>query len=322
MSSIWLALLSTGPALALAPATSQGGASLTHSETMAMADNPFHAPSTLPYRLPPFDKIKDADYVPAFEAGMREQRAEVAAIAHNSKPADFDNTIVALERTGQLLERVNTVFSNLNASNTNPEMDRIDTEMTPRLTAHEDAILLDSALFARVDAIYRRRASLGLDPESLQLLERYHVMFVRAGAKLSEADKTRLRELNEQISSLMTQFRQNVLKASKDGAVVVDEVADLDGLSAEQIGAAQRAAAARNLTGKWLITLQNTTNQPALARLKNRSLREKIYKASIERSNGGTDDNNVVIARMVKLRAERAKLLGYPNHAAYQLEDE
>ena len=320
MSSILLALLATGPALA--PAISQGGASLTHTETMAMADNPFHALSTLPYRLPPFDRIKDADYVPAFEAGMREQRAEVATIAHNSRPADFDNTIVALERTGQLLERVNTVFSNLNASNTNPEMDRIDTEMTPRLTAHEDAILLDPALFARVDAIYQRRASLKLDPESLQLLERYHVMFVRAGAKLSEADKTRLRELNEQISSLMTQFRQNVLKASKDGAVVVDNVADLDGLSAEQIGAAERAAAARSLTGKWLITLQNTTNQPSLARLKNRALREKIYQASIERSNGGSADNNVVIARMVKLRAERARLLGYPNHAAYQLEDE
>ena len=320
MSSILLALLATGPVLA--PVTSQGGASLTHTETMAMADNPFHAPSTLPYRLPPFDKIKDADYVPAFEAGMREQRAEVAAIARNSAPADVANTIVALERTGQLLERVNTVFSNLNASNTNPEMDRIDTDMTPRLTAHEDAILLDPALFARVDSIYRRRASLKLDPESLQLLERYHVMFVRAGAKLSEADKTRLRELNEQISSLMTQFRQNVLKASKDGAVVVDNVAALDGLSAEQIGAAERAAAARNLTGKWLITLQNTTNQPSLARIKARTIREQIYKASIERSNGGSADNNVVIARMVKLRAQRARLLGYPNHAAYQLEDE
>jgi peptidyl-dipeptidase Dcp len=320
MSSILLALLATGPALA--PVTSQGGASLTHTETMAMADNPFHAPSTLPYRLPPFDKIKDADYVPAFEAGMREQRAEVATIAHNSKPADVANTIVALERTGQLLERVNTVFSNLNASNTNPEMDRIDTDMTPRLTAHEDAILLDPALFARVDSVYHRRASLSLDPESLQLLERYHVMFVRAGAKLSEADKTRLRELNEQISSLMTQFRQNVLKASKDGAVVVDNVADLDGLSAEQIGAAERAAAARNLSGKWLIALQNTTNQPSLARIKSRAIRERIYKASIERSNGGSADNNVVIARMVKLRAERARLLGYPNHAAYQLEDE
>ena len=229
---------------------------------------------------------------------------------------------MALERTGQLLDRVNTVFSNLNSSNTDPEMDKIDTEMTPRLTAHEDSILLDAALFARVDSLYRRRASLKLDPESLQLLERYHVMFVRAGATLSEADKARLRELNEQISSLMTQFKQNVLKASKDGAVVVDSAAELDGLSAEQIGAAERAAAARNLSGKWVIPLQNTTNQPSLARLKNRALREKIYKASIERANGGAADNTAVIAKIVKLRAERATLLGYPNHAAYQLADE
>ena len=287
-----------------------------------MVDNPFRHPSTLPYVLPPFDKIKDSDYVPGFEAGMREQREEVAAIARNSQPATFENTVVALERTGQFLDRVNTVFSSLNASNTDPQMDKIDTEMTPKLTAHEDSILLDTALFARIDSLYQRRASLQLDPESLQLLQRYHVMFVRAGAKLSDTDKARLRSINEQISSLMTQFRQNVLKASKEGAVVVDNVAELDGFSPEQIGAAQRAAEARELQGKWLIPLQNTTNQPPLARLKNRALRERIYEASIARSNGGDADNNAVIARMVKLRAERATLLGYPNHAAYQLEDE
>ena len=287
-----------------------------------MVHNPFRHPSTLPYSLPPFDKIKDADYVPAFEAGMREQREEVAAIAHNPHTATFENTVVAMERTGHLLDRVNTVFSNLNSSNTNPRMDKIDTEMSPKLAAHSDAILLDAALFARVDSLYQRRASLKLDPESLQLLERYHVMFVRAGAKLSDADKARLRSINEQISSLMTQFRQNVLKSSKEGAVVVDNVADLDGFTPEQIGSAQRAAEARDLKGKWLIPLQNTTGQPPLARMKNRALRERIYKASIERSNGGDADNNAVIAKMVKLRAERAALLGYPNHAAYQLEDE
>jgi peptidyl-dipeptidase Dcp len=320
MSTLFLAILAAGAALA--PDAPQGAAPTTHTGTTAMADNPFRQPSTLPYRLPPFDKIGDADFVPAYETGMREQREEVAVIARNPQPADFQNTIVALERSGQLLDRVSTVFSNLNGSNTNPELDKIDTEMTPKLTAHEDAILLDPALFARVDSLYERRSSLKLDPESLTLLERYHVMFVRAGAKLSEPDKARLRALNEQISSLMTQFKQNVLKASKDGAVVVDSVAELDGLSAEQIGAAERAAAARNLSGKWIIPLQNTTNQPSLARLKNRALREKIYKASIERANGGGADNNVVIATMVKLRAERAKLLGYPNHATYQLEDE
>lgn len=287
-----------------------------------MMDNPFTHPSTLPYQLPPFDKVKNSHYLPAFEAGMSEQRAEVTAIAHRQQPPTFDNTIVALERSGQLLERVNIVFSNLNASNTDQEMDKIDTEITPKLTAHDDAILLDTALFTRIDALYRERASLSLDPESLQLLERYHVMFVRAGAKLSEADKALLRTLNEEISSLMTRFRHNVLKASRDGAIVVDNSKELEGLSPEQIGAAERAAAERNLTGKYLITLQNTTSQPPLARLKNRALRQRIYEASIGRAIDGAADNRAVISKLVKLRAERAQLLGYPNHACYQLEDE
>ena len=327
MSPVLLAILAAGPVMAqntVGPGADalHGIAVSTNTGMKPMAENPFLHPSTLPYELPPFDKIKDADYLPAFEAGMREHRREVDAIVHNREPATFENTIVALERSGQLLERVNTVFSNLNAANGNPEMDKIDTEITPKLTAHEDTILLDSALYARVDSLFGRRTSLKLDPESLQLLERYHVMFVRAGARLSEPDKARLRAMNEEISSLMTQFKQNVLKASKEGAVVVDDVRDLDGLSSEQIGAAERAATARGLEGKYLITLQNTTNQPPLARLKNRALRQKIYVASIERCKGGDADNNAVIARMVKLRAERAKLLGYPNHAAYQLEDE
>jgi peptidyl-dipeptidase Dcp len=322
MIPVLLVLMAAGPAMAPTTVALQGTAASTTRGTNPMADNPFLHPSTLAYRLPPFDKIKDADYVPAYEAGMREHRKEVETIAHNPVPATFDNTIVALERSGQLLERVNTVFSNLNASNSDPEMDKIDTEMTPKLTAHDDAILLDGALFARVDSLFQKRASLKLDPESLQLLERYHIMFVRAGARLSEADKAKLRALNESISSLSTQFKQNVLKSSKAGAVVVDSVAELEGLSPEQIGAAERAAAERSLEGKYLITLQNTTNQPSLARLKNRALRERIYKASIERSNGGDADNNAIIAQMVKLRAERATLLGYPNHAAYQLEDE
>ena len=242
MSSILLAILAAG--VAGEPAAPQSGAPPTHTGTIAMADNPFRQPSTLPYRLPPFDKIKDSDYVPAFEEGMREQREEVAAIARNPHAADFENTIVALERTGQLLDRVNTVFSNLNSSNTDPHLDKIDTEMTPRLTAHEDSILLDGALFARVDSLFQRRASLQLDAESLQLLERYHVMFVRAGATLSEADKAHLRELNEQISSLMTQFKQNVLKASKDGARDRRQrgAAELDGFSG---GADRRGGAGR-----------------------------------------------------------------------------
>ncbi|MDB6100391.1 MAG: dcp2 [Gammaproteobacteria bacterium] len=290
-----------------------------------MAENPFTHPSTLPYRLPPFDRVQNADYRPAFEEGMRAQRREVQKIVEAAAEPDFQNTLVALERSGQMLNRVSAVFFNLNASNTDPQMQEIDSEIAPKLQAHEDAIFLDPALFARVDAVYRQRASLQLDSESLQLLERYHIEFVRAGARLSDTDKARLRDINGQLSSLTTQFKQNVLKTTKNGAVIVDRAEELEGLSAEQTGAAARAAEVRGLSGKWLITLQNTTNQPPLAQLKNRGLRERIYKASTARglrSDPDGADNTAVISQIVRLRAERAALLGYPNHAAYQLEDE
>jgi peptidyl-dipeptidase Dcp len=290
--------------------------------TAAMPDNPFAAPSPLPFQLPPFDRIRDADYRPAFEAGMDEQLREVSNIAHDSAPPTFANTILALERAGRLLERVETTFSNLNACNTDPQMQQIDTDMAPRLTAQRDAIHLNPALWSRVDALYNRRESLHLDPESLQLLTRYHTLFVRAGARLNEAQQARLKDLNKQISALTTRFKQNVLKATADGAVVVEDVAELDGLSAEQVGAAAAAASARGLTGKWLIALQNTTNQPVLAQLTNRSLRERVYRASTGRGVGGATDNTAVIAELVLLRAERATLLGFPDHAAYQIADE
>ncbi len=290
-----------------------------------MPENPFSQPSTLPYQLPPFDRVRNEHYRPAFEEGMRAQRAEVRKIAEDPAEADFQNTIVALERSGQMLGRVAGVFFNLNASNTDPQMQQIDSEIAPLLQAHEDAIYLDPALFARVAAVHRRRAGLKLDGESLQLLERYHIEFVRAGARLSDTDKARLRDINGQLSSLTTQFKQNVLQATKNGAVIVGSAAELDGLSAEQTGAAASAAQARGLSGRWLIALQNTTNQPPLAQLKNRALRERIYKASTARglsSEAGETDNTPVISKVVRLRAERAALLGYPNHAAYQLEDE
>jgi len=285
------------------------------------ADNPFARASTLPYEAPPFDRIKDADFRPTFDAGMAEERKEVEAIARNAAAPTFENTIVALEKSGQLLDRVNTVFSNLNGFNTNPEMQKIASEMAPKLAAHHDAILLDPALFARVNAVYQKRADLNLDAESGQLLERTYIRFVRAGAKLADADKARLRQLNEQIASLTTRFSQNVLKATRESAVVVDNVAELDGASKEQIGAAAEAAKARKLDGKWVITLQNTTIQPLLAELKNRVVREKIYRASIARANGGAEDNTSVVAQIVRLRAEKAALLGYPDFAAYALAD-
>jgi peptidyl-dipeptidase Dcp len=302
------------------PALGQAGPALAAQQLPQ--DHPFARPSTLPYHVPPFDRIKDADFRPAFDAGMAEQRKEVEAISRNTAPPGFENTVVALEKSGQLLDRVSSVFSNLNSSNTNPEILKIASEMAPKRSAHRDAILLDPVLFARFDAVYQKRAALKLDPESLQLLERTYTQFVRAGAKLSDADKTRLRQLNEQIASLTTRFQQNVLKATKDSAVVVDNISDLDGLSREQIGAAAEAAKARGLNGKWVITLQNTTIQPVLAQLRNRALREKIYKASIARADGGAYDNTAVVAQIVKLRAEKATLLGYPYYAAYGLADE
>ncbi len=304
---------------ALAAGDVPAGAS---SRTPAMADNPFAAPSALPFQLPPFDRIRDGDYRPAFETGMAEQLREVAAIAHNSAPPTFANTIVALERSGRLLERVETTFSNLNACNTDPQMQQIDTDMAPRLAAQRDAIHLDPALWSRVDALYNRRESLQLDAESLQLLTRYHTIFVRAGARLSPDQQARLKDLNKQISSLTTRFKQNVLKATAANAVVVDDVAQLDGLTPEQVGAAAEAATTRGLAGKWLIALQNTTNQPILAQLTNRALRERIYEASTGRGLGGATDNSTVIAELVRLRAERAALLGYADHAAYELADE
>jgi len=287
-----------------------------------MTDNPFARPSTLPFELPPFDRIHDSDYQPAIEAGMRRHLEEVRGIAHNPQPATFDNTIVALERSGQLLDRAATAFFNLNSCNTDPQMQQVEREMAPKLTAHQDAIYLDPALWARVDALYQKRASLKLDPESLQLLTRYHTRFVRAGARLAPQEKERLRGLNTQLSSLTTTFRQNVLKATADGAVVVDNVAELDGLTPVQIGAAAQAAAARGLKDKWVIALQNTTQQPLLANLTNRKLRERIYRASVDRGLSGATDNRGVITQIVQLRAERAALLGYADHAAYVLEDE
>ena len=284
--------------------------------------NPFAQPSSLPYQLPPFDRIRDADYRPAFIDGMAAQRLEIDAIAHNPQGATFDNTIVAIERSGLLLNRVTTAFFNLNDSNGNDEMLKIETEMAPLLSAHDDAIHLDAALFARIDTLYAQRMQLHLDPESLQLLERYHTEFVRAGAQLSDGDKTRLRDFNQQLSTLTTQFRQNVLKSSRAAAVVVEHQSELQGLPAAQIAAAADAATARGLAGKWLIALQNTTMQPALSLLQDRALRRRIFEASIARAIGDGSDNTHVIAQIVRLRAERARLLGYANHAAYVLQDE
>ncbi len=285
------------------------------------AGNPFFTESTLPYRLPPFDRIEDAHYAPAFERGMAEQIAEIGAIASQSEPPTFENTIVPLERSGRLLERVASTFFSLASAHTNDAINEIRNEMAPRLAAHTDRILLHADLFARVRALYDQRESLALDDESRRLVEEYHVDFVRAGARLSDAEKERMQEINAELAALSSRFTQNVLDEVNASAVVVETREELAGLSENRIAAAAAAAAARGLENRYVIPLLNTSGQPALASLESRGLRERIMRTSLARgSRGGEYDNREVITTMARLRAERAAMLGYPNHAAYVLE--
>ena len=266
-------------------------------------------------------KIKDEHFAPAFEQGMAENLQEIAAIANNPAVPTFDNTIVALERSGDLLDRVQTAFGILTGAYTNPTLDKLEAALSPRLAAHNDAIYLNRALFARVHALFEKRAELGLDAESLRLLERYHTEFVRAGAQLSEADQTALKAKNAELATLSTQFKQNLLKETNASAVLVDTRAELAGLGDATIASAATAAKAAGHEGKYLLRLTNTTGQPAYSALENHALRERIMAASLARgSHGGEFDNRAVVTRIAKVRAERAQLLGYPTHAAYQVE--
>ena len=287
------------------------------------SDNPFATASPLFDQAPPFDRIHDADFQPAIEEGMRRQLAEVAAIAADAAAPTFDNTIVALERSGQLLRRVNKVFSALTSANTDDTLQKVDEEEAPKLAAHEDAIFLNDTLFRRVKAIYDRRDSLGLDTVQRYLVERYYRDFVRAGALLPDSDKAKLRALNQEEATLSTEFRQRLLAATRDAAVVVDDSTELDGLSAGDVAAAAQAARDRKLTGEWVLTLRNTTQHPAQASLRNRALRERLFRASVTRAErGDSNDTRAIILRLAQLRAERARLLGFPSHAAYVLDDE
>jgi peptidyl-dipeptidase Dcp len=285
--------------------------------------NPLLTESTLPYHLPPFEQIKDEHFAPAFEQGMIEDLKENEAIANNPAKPTFENTIVALEKTGDLLDRTGRIFGILTGSLTNPTLEKLDADLSPKLAAHSDAIRLNPALFARVQALYDQRETLGLDPESKRLLWRYYKDFVRAGAKLPEADKTKLKAINSELAVLTTKFSQNVLKEVRGSAVLVDTRDELAGLTDAQITTMANAAKAAGHEGKYLIRLQNTTGQPPLDALTNRALRQKIMEASLARgSRGGEFDNREVVARIARLRAERANLLGYPNHAAFQLDEQ
>ena len=284
--------------------------------------NPFYAPSKLPFQAPPFDKIKDSDYQPAIEAGMAEQRKEVAAIADNPAAPTFENTLVALEKTGVLFDRVMQVFNGVTAANTDPALQKVQDIEAPKLAAQEDAIFLDGKLFARVATLYKQRDSLKLDPESLRLLDFYYKKFVHSGANLNDADKAKLKKLNEEESTLSNAFVTKLLAATKDAAYVTTDKAALAGLSDAQIAAAALAAKDRKVNG-WLIPLQNTTQQPDLTWLSDRGTRHALFEKSWTRAErGGPNDTRATIARLAQLRAEKAKLLGFPNFAAWNLEDQ
>ncbi len=284
--------------------------------------NPFYAPSTLPFHAPPFDKIKDSDYQPAIEAGMAQQLKQVEAIANNPAPPTFENTIVALEKTGHLLERVMQTFNCVTSANTDDALQKVQAYEAPRLAAEQDAINLNPKLFARIKAIYEKRASLHLDPESLRLVEYDYKEFVKAGANLSDADKAKLKKLNEEDSTLSNEFMTRLLAGTKAGAYSTGDEAKLAGLTPAQLASAAQAAKGRKQSG-WLIPLQNTTQQPDLAVLSDRATRQAIFENSWNRTErGDANDTRKIISRLAKERAEKAALLGFPNYAAWELTDQ
>ena len=280
--------------------------------------NPFAQRSALDYELPPFALIKEEHYLPAFYEGCTQQLAEVQAILDTPGAATFENTIVALEKSGQMLMRTLLVFFNKSSSDTNDAMDKIEEEMAPKLAAHQDAINLNPALYARIKSLYDNRESIGLNTEDAWLLERYYKDLIHAGAHLSESERDRLKELNEELSKLETQFSKNVLADTNDLAVLVDTIDELDGLSENEIASAAAAAKDRGHEGKWLIGMVNFSGNPVLDSLTNRALRKKIMQDSLVKGNRANEnDNKPVILKVVKLRAERAKLFGKNTHAEH-----
>jgi peptidyl-dipeptidase Dcp len=289
----------------------------------AAESNPFFEPSPLPFQAPPFNRIKDSDFQPAIEEGMKRQLAAIEKIADNSAPATFENTIVEMEKSGQMLDRVEEVFQALNGANTDDTLQKVDQIEAPRLAATNDAIYLNAKLFRRVQEIDQQRDKLHLSPEASMLVKVYYHDFVHAGAKLSDADKARMREINKQLSTLMSTFNIKLLAGTKAGALVVSDESQLAGLDENAISAAAQAADGRGLKGKWVIPLQNTTQQPSLTFLKERAMRHELFENSWTRTEkGDSNDTRDTIATIAKLRAEKAALLGFPNYAAYILDDQ
>lgn len=284
----------------------------------AAGPNPLLQPSPLPFGYPQFDQIKPEHFLPAYESTMAEHLKEVDAIAQNPEAPTFENTVVALERAGRAYRRVDAVFSNLVGAHSNEALRAIEKKMAPKEAAHSDTVRLNGKLFARIEAVYNQRAQLHLDPESDRLIERYYKDFVRAGAKLSEDDKVKLRAMNQELAGLETQFAQNVQKESNASAILVADKAELAGLSADEIAAAASAATAAGHAGQYLLPIVNTSGQPPLASLQNRALRQRVLEASLARcSHGGEFDNRAIVAKLARLRAERAALLGFASHADF-----
>jgi peptidyl-dipeptidase Dcp len=284
--------------------------------------NPFYIVSTLPFHAPAFDKIKDGDFQPAIEAGMASQIQEMQQIANNPLAPTFDNTLVTMERSGQLLTRVMNAFNLITGANTDPELQKLQELEAPKLAAHQDAIFLNAKLFARVKKIYEKRASLGLDAESLRLVEFYYQQFIKAGANLSDADKVKLKKINEEESALEAAFINKLLAAAKSGAYSTVDPTALAGLSDGEKATAAEAASARKQQG-WLLTLQNTTQQPLLTSLSNRVTRQALFEMSWKRAEHGDDnDTRAIIARLAQIRAQKGALLGYANYAAWTLTDQ
>jgi peptidyl-dipeptidase Dcp len=289
----------------------------------AQQENPFFAESPLPLHYPQFDRIRDSDFAPAFDRGMADELAEVTAIADSPVPATFDNTIIAMEKAGRVLNRASNVFYNLVGADTNDAREKLRAEYAPKFSAHRDAIVLNPKLFARIKALYDGRNAAGMDAQDRRLVEKYYEDFVRAGANLSDADKARLKAMNAELAQLGTKFSQNVLAEVNASAVVVDTRAELAGLPDADVTSAQEAAKARKLDGKYVIALQNTTGQPPETYLDYRALRQRIHEASVARGSRGNEyDNTALVSRIMHLRLERAKLLGYPDYASFVLADE
>ncbi|WP_447888827.1 peptidyl-dipeptidase Dcp [Serratia fonticola] len=320
--------------LAIGVALSMPALAETHTQTKEakvagevkqdkQGENPFFAASQLPFQAPRFDVISESDYAPAIAAGIQQKLAEVEKIANNPAEPTFDNTFVALEKSGALLTRTMNVFGAMTSANTSDTLQKLDEETSPKLAALDDAIMLNSKLFARIKAIYDRRDSLNLDPESLRLVEVTYKNYVLAGANLSDADKTQLKALNQEAATLSTQFTNKLLAASKNGALAMGDKNLLAGLSEGELAAAAQAASERKLDKQWLLVLQNTTQQPDLQNLQDRDTRQKLFEASINRAEkNDANDTRQTLARLAKVRAEQAKQLGFPNYAAWKLQNQ